>query len=75
MPGKLPTFTAVYRRMTAALKARARVVEALQEMARWTKRAHRLKGEGKLAEAREALAKAERWRKVHERLSKPSSSR
>jgi hypothetical protein len=67
--GKLPTFESVYRRMTAALKARAKVVEALQEMARWTKRAHRLKGEGKLADARKALAKAERWRKEYERRS------
>lgn len=70
MSGKPPTFDTVYRRMTAALKARAKVVEALQEMARWTKRAHRLKAEGKLADARKALTKAERWRKVYEKLTR-----
>lgn len=70
MSGKPATFETVYRRMTAALKARAKVVQALQEMARWTKRTHRLHAEGKLAEASKALAKAERWRKVYERLTR-----
>jgi hypothetical protein len=70
MSGKPLTFEAAYRRMTAALKLRAKVVQALQEMSRWTKRAHKLHAEGKLAEASKALARAERWRKEYERRTK-----
>jgi hypothetical protein len=65
---KLPTFDEVYGRFSANLKARAKAAEAGRQLSHYAHKAKALQAEGKIREARAALAQAERWLVKHERL-------
>jgi hypothetical protein len=60
---RLPTFDEVYGRFIANMKARARRAKAMKQLSRSVRQTAQLKAEGKLEEARKALATADRWLK------------